>query len=233
MKSEIKIVHVHLDTPMILSENYVQLLIVENPTEFYQMVSDLDGLFEGSHGTFVFSRDGQTIEAAKYGAMVADVFHFDLNDKKVLNLLFKRLENVAFGEKFVLLNELSAKTVTFLEELSFFVPFALDYSEPQPIDYLKSAGVRFEESYDSLEEKIICYINALIELKKCEFFIFVNLKSVLDDEKLLQLYAHCRREQVGLLLIESIKQRPLLSCERAVIITDDLCEILENAVEIW
>lgn len=60
------------------------------------------------------------------------------------------------------------------------------------------------------------------------FFVFVNLKSVLSDEKLLQVYAHCRREQVGLLLIESGKQRPLLPNERAVIITEDLCEILEN-----
>ena len=88
--------------------------------------------------------------------------------------------------------------------------------------------MKFEKNYDSLEEKIICYINVLIELKKCDFFVFVNLKSVLSDEKLLQVYAHCRREQVGLLLIESGKQRPLLPNERAVIITEDLCEILEN-----
>ena len=78
--------------------------------------------------------------------------------------------------------------------------------------------MKFEKNYDSLEEKIICYINVLIELKKCDFFVFVNLKSVLSDEKLLQVYAHCRREQVGLLLIESWKQRPLLPNERAVLL---------------
>ena len=71
-----------------------------------------------------------------------------------------------------------------------------------------------------------------VELKKCEFFIFVNLKGVLSDEKLLQVYEHCQREQVGLLLIENGKQRPLLSNEKAVIITEDLCEILENYQEI-
>ena len=63
--------------------------------------------------------------------------------------------------------------------------------------------------------------------------MFVNLKSVLSDEKLLLLYEHCRREQVGLLLIESGKRRPLISGEKAVIITEDLCEILENYNEIW
>lgn len=228
MKSEIKVAHVHLETQLLLSDEYVQLLIVENPTEFYQMVSDLDGQFEGSQGVFVFSRDGHIIDAAKCGAMVSDVFHFDLNDKKLIALLQKRLESVAFGEKLVLFNEVTAKVMEFLGELSYFVPFALEYSDPQPIDYLKSAAVKFEKAYDSLEEKLICYINALIELKKCEFFVFVNLKSVLSDEKLLQIYKHCKREQVGLLLVESGKYRPLLPEEKAVIITEDLCEILEN-----
>lgn len=232
MKAEIKVAHVHLETQLSISDEYVQLLIIENPSEFFSMVCDLDAQFEGTDGTFVFSREGDVIAASKYGAMVADVFHFDLNDKKILGLLHKRLESVSFGEKVAQFNQLSAQTVSFLEELSFVVPFSIYYEEPQPIDYLKAAGVKFEKTYDSLEEKIVCYINALIELKKCEFFVFVNLKSVLSDEKLQQVYAHCRAEQVGLFLVENGRNRPLLSCEKGVIITEDLCEILENYEDI-
>lgn len=228
MKSEVSLVHVHLETPLIISEEHVQLLIVENPSEFYALVSDLDAQFEGAEGTFVFLCQGQIIPATKSGAMVSDLFHLELNDKKMLNLLYKRLEGIAVEEKIAEFNELSTKVVKFIGELSFCVPFALDYNEPQPVDYFKTAGVKFEKVYDTLEEKIICYINAMIELKKCEFFIFVNLKSVLNDDKLLSVYAHCRAEQVGLLLIENGKLRPLLPCEKAVIITEDLCEILEN-----
>ena len=232
MKSEIKVSHVHLDNPLIISEDYVQLIIVENPNEFYNMVSDLNGQFDGDDGLFVFSRDGKLFSADKCGTIVLDLFHFDLNDKKLLTLLYKRLELIAFGEKITLFNELTAKTVEFLEELSFGAPFALDYAEPQPIDYLKVAGVKFEKHYESLEEKLICYINACIELKKCEFFVFINVKSVLSDERLKQLYLHCRNEQVGLLLVEDWKRRPLLNEEKAIIITEDLCEILENYEEI-
>ena len=231
MKKEIQISHVHLETPLIISDEYVQLLIIENPTEFYNMVADLDGQFEGQEGVFVFSQDGQIVSASKYGAMISDLFHFDLNDKKLLNLLYKRLDSVAFGDKFAYLNELTAKTVSFLEELSFTVPFALDYDEPQPSDYLKASGIKFAKVYETIEEKIVCYINALIELKQCEFFVFVNLKSVLSDEKLEEISAHCRAEQVGLLIIEDSKRRKLLSREKAIIITEDLCEILENYKE--
>ena len=233
MKNEIQLAHVHLETPLIISSEYVQLLIIENPAEFYNMVSDLDGQFDGREGTFVFSTGGQIVPAIKYGAMISDLFHFDLNDKKLLTLLYKRLESVAFGDKIAFFNDLTAKTVAVLEELFVSVPFALEYDEPQPSDYLKASGVKFAKVYETLEEKLVCYINALIELKQCEFFVFVNLKSVLSDEKLGQIYAHCRAEQVGLLLMEDGKRRQLLSCEKAVIITEDLCEILENYEETW
>lgn len=228
MKSEVKLAHVHLENAIIINEEFVQVLIIENPNEFYRMVSDLDGQFDGNDGTFVFSVADQIINPSKTGVMVSDVFHFDLNDKKVLNLLYKKMESVSFGDKVLQFNELTAKTISFLSEVADNLPFSLSYDEPQPSDYFKISSVKFEKNYDGLEEKIICFINALIELKCCEFFVFVNLKSVLSDEKLQQVYAHCRLEQVGLLLIENCKNRPLLNCEKAIIITEDLCEIVEN-----
>ena len=85
MKKEIQLAHVHLETQLTISDDYVQLLIVENPTEFYNMVFDLDGQFDGREGTFVFSMDGQIVPAIKYGAMVSDLFHFDLNLRRAVS----------------------------------------------------------------------------------------------------------------------------------------------------
>ncbi len=231
MKSQIYVAHVHLETQLILAEDHVQVLVVENPSEFYNMVSELDAQFEGGSGRFVFSRNGQIVDPAKCGAMVLDVFHFDLNDKKILNLLYKRLEGVSLGDRLPLFNQLTASIVSFLEELSFSTPFVLEYDEPQPTDYFKSAGLKFPKRYDSLAEKVVCYINTLIELKKCEFFVFVNLQSVLTVEELQQIYAHCQNEQVGLLLLESCKRHSALPQEKVAIVTEDLCELLENCQE--
>lgn len=226
MKTTIRVAHVHLETTLEISEERVQVLVVENPRTFYEMVVDLEKQMGGGEGTFAFSADGRSIEPHTCGEWVSDVFHFDLNEKKVLNALYKRLEQTAFGQSLPHFNELTSKTVAFLEEISLQTAFALEYDEPQPIDYFKAAGVKFAKTYDSLEEKLICYINALVELRKSEFFIFVNLKSVFDDEQLSRLYEHCRREQVGLLLLESGKPRPFLAEEKAVIVTEDLCEIV-------
>lgn len=228
MTSNVKVSHVHLETPLIISTDTPQLLIIESPSEFYLTVTELDKQFNGEEGNFVFCKNEEIISPAKSGALIYDLFHFDLNDKKVLNLLYKKLEAAAFNENLIQFNETTAKLVSFIENISYELPFELEYDEPQPVDYFKASGLKFAKNHACLEEKIICYINALIELKNCEFFIFINLKSVLNDDKLLQIYKHCQKEQVGLLLIENGKHRPLLDCEKAIIITNDLCEILEN-----
>lgn len=58
--------------------------------------------------------------------------------------------------------------------------------------------------------------------------MFVGLKPLLSDDELKKLYKHCAFNKISLLLIESYKVRPLLECERAIIITEDLCELVEQ-----
>ncbi len=156
MKNPIAISHIHLETGLLISDDFVQLLVVENANEFFTMVSDLDLQFNGEQGSFVFSIADNIIAPEKFGTMICDFFRFDLNDKKILNLLFKRLEKESLGDKCKLFNDLSTSMVRFVEELSYDVPFQLAYEEPQPSDYFKAVGLKFEKTYDTLEEKIIC-----------------------------------------------------------------------------
>ena len=108
------------------------------------------------------------------------------------------------------------------------VDFALDYSEICLEDLLKACNVKPLEIYQSFLEKIICYINIFTELKNIKFFVFIGIKDILSNEDLVALYKHCSLHKVGLLLLESYKKRELLPTERAIIITEDLCEIVEN-----
>ncbi len=228
MKSEITVSHVHIETDLVLSDEAVQILVVENADEFYNIVSELYNQFDGEDGNFVFKLKDEVVSAEKNGIMICNPFHLDYNDKKIISLLYKVLEKESLGDALPQYNEVVSSMIKYLEEISFNVPFKLSYNEPQPAEIMKVCGLKIESAYDTLLEKIICFINALIELKKCEFFVFVNLKSVLSDEKLLNLYSHCKNEKVGLLLIESSIIRNLLPEEKAVVITEDLCEILVN-----
>ncbi len=223
------IYHTSLETPITLSYESVQLLILENPREFYKFVDMFDCSIKGEESELSFLRDGKPIFPDKEGCIICDPFHFDLNDKKVINLLIKKLvELCKCGKTQFELSTINTDVGMLFAELFGSLPFSLAYSELTTEELLKSTDVHFERTYDTLLEKIICYINVMVELKHCGFFVFINLKSVLCDEELSALYHHCALEKVGLLLIEHCKCRPLSSKEKAIIITEDLCEILEN-----
>lgn len=229
MEEIARIFHPSLETPLVLSPSAVQVLAVEAPREFYRLVGSLDAQLGGGEGDFSFLRDGKEISPEKEGTIVCDLFHFDLNEKKVVNLLLKRLSELSReGTLQYALSEINGKIEQYLFEVFSALPFSLTHDELTAEELFKGENVRFEKTYDTLLEKIVCYINAMIALKNCRFFVFVHLKTTLDDEELRALYHHCEMEKVGLLLLEYGTPRPLLSEERAIIITEDLCEILVN-----
>ncbi len=229
MEEIVKIYHPSLETPLVLSPASVQVLVIEAPREFYRLTGMLDAQLGGGEGEFSFLRDEKPISAEREGTIVCDAFHFDLNEKKVINLLVKRLTELSReGTAQYALSKINGEIERFLFEIFSALPFSLTHDEFSAEDLFKGGNVRFEKTYDSLLEKTVCFINAMIALKGCRFFAFVNLKAVLGDEELRELYHHCEMEKVGLLLLESGKLRPLLPEERAIIITEDLCEILEN-----
>ncbi|MBQ3234784.1 MAG: type II-A CRISPR-associated protein Csn2 [Clostridia bacterium] len=229
MNEEISISHPHLEETITVNNEVVSILRVENPLQFYKFAMDIKNQLEGRSGEFCFSMNDQIVAFEKVGDLVCDFFNLEINDKRVINLLHKKLEKISVttgNER--LFNELNSRVSNFLYDLFFRADLNLVFNELQVADVLKISSVKFEENYESLLEKIVVYINVITQLKNCKMMVFINLKSVLSDEELKKLYYHCNLVKVGLLLLESSKIRSLLSNERAIIITDDLCEIVEN-----
>ena len=222
---------VKIETPIELSPDSPIVITYENPREFYNTVSDFINAFNGEKSQFSFWEEVESQDPAKCGEMLCDLFSFEFADKKIVNLLYKTLQkNYLDGEFLVQFSAINTEIAMFLEKLCATVDFSLDYDELSLENLLKSCAVKPSKTYDSLIEKIICYINIFVSLKNISFFVFVGLKSVLTDEELLSLYKHCELQQVSLLLIESSK-KPKLPCERTIIITDDLCEWTEGFTE--
>lgn len=228
----ITLAHPNVETKISFDEQHPTLLICENPKEYYNFVTDIVEEFEGNVSNFSFWEGITQVKGEKYGELLLDNFCFNLADKRLVALLQKRLRtNYANGEFLVEFNRINTEIASFLHDLCQTVDFATDFEGLSIDDLLKCCSVRPAATFSSLLEKIVCYVNLFIELKRACFFIFVGLKDVLADDDLSQLYHHCKLMKVGLLLLESSKKRPLLPDERAIIITDDLCELTENFLQ--
>lgn len=225
----ILVAHPNIETKIEISPEYVSVLIVENPHEYFNNVLEMQKAMGGELSEFTFWERETQLQPSKIGELLLNVFSFELTDKRIQSLLYKKLQNNYLDGEFIVgLNKINAQVGAFLQSLCQTVDFSLDYSELNLEALLKACEVKPSKTYQSYLEKLICYINIYIELKNIELFVFIGLKDVLSDDDLTILYKHCALRKVGLLLLESSKKRSLLQEERAVIITEDLCEIVEN-----
>ena len=157
-----------------------------------------------------------------------------MTDKKIVNLLYKKLQNNFNDGAFITeFNEINAKIETFLYDLCSTVDFSLGHECVSLESLLKVCSVKPSETYDNLLEKLICYINIFSELKAISFFVLVGVTDVLSDEELVLLYRHCELNKIELLLIERGRTEKRGNNERKIIITEDLCEIVENFPEMY
>ncbi|MCI9518831.1 MAG: type II-A CRISPR-associated protein Csn2 [Clostridia bacterium] len=225
----VTIIHNKIETPIKITSANPIVLIIENTSEFFALVSELKSQFAGEDGNFILLKEDNRISFEKFGDIVSDVFDIDFVSKKIISSLYKKLDNLSKEDTLRLhLNKVNTCLAEFYNDLFDKIDLSLTFDEVETSDLLKTANVSLQVIYDSCLEKIVCYINAMTQLKSIEFFVFVHLKSILSDNELDLLYKHCEREKVGLILIESCANRKKLSNEVAIIITSDLCEIVDN-----
>lgn len=228
----IRFSHPHIETPMVLDNSSPLTLRVENPKEYYNLAEELAAIFNGDESGFSFWNDDTQVAPDKFGELIISPFYFEATDKKIISLLYKKLQNNYLSGDFLAeFNLINAKLESFLYDLCSTVSFALDHNPLTIEDALKACAVKPSKTYDTLIEKLVCYINIFIELKSISFFVLVGFKDVLSDEELLQLFKHCELHKVSLFFLESGKIRKTLAEERKIIITEDLCEIVENIEE--
>ncbi len=230
----IRVSHKNIETPLILDSGSPAVLSIENSKEYYNFVTEFEKAFSGEESKFSFWNGNESVSPEKQGEIIVSPFYFEMTDKKIVNLLYKKLQNNFNDGAFITeFNEINAKIETFLYDLCSTVDFSLGHECVSLESLLKVCSVKPSETYDNLLEKLICYINIFTELKAISFFVLVGVTDVLSEEELILLYRHCELNKIELLLVERGRTEKRGNNERKIIITEDLCEIVENFPEIY
>lgn len=79
----IRVSNVKFETPITLESDSPFVVYVENPSEFFSLVQELRGVFDGSESEFLFWENDAEISAEKKGGIILSPFFFDLADKKL------------------------------------------------------------------------------------------------------------------------------------------------------
>lgn len=222
-----KLIHCDLDTDIINSNYQHCEWIIESPELFSKYVLELYKQTEAEEGNFVLSEQDKELDIAKYVEIISDPLSINLNDKKILNKLYSELSKNAYAEECYLHTQevLSAlqKYFAFLETSSNY--FLEDDEEPDIIAIFKALNVKLSVYSENLFELLWQYIKATSELLKKKLIVFVNIRSYLTQEQVIELIKNADYNEISLLLIENCQKGCPTDSVHYIIIDKDGCEI--------
>ena len=200
-------------------------LVIENPSLFFRFIDDLHRQSCGEDGPIVLSVDEKPISVSGNLDLITDFFSFEINQKTLLNKILAKMEKQAVNQEFY---ERSQQILGSIEKLIYDLAFQNDLElEPERLSIsslLKSAGIQLKDDYPDLAEKLLVYMDLMNYNGLASVFVFVNLRSFLDDAALELFTESCCRKEHNILLIDN-KVYKKLSREERLLIDNDLCEI--------
>lgn len=209
-----------------MNEQWITEWIIEDPIMYRNILFDLQAQMAGLEGNLVLSEDDQIIPLRKKVDFIINPLNLGENEKKLLQIFYGKLKEIAVGEKFFQQYQiLSGEIQQFLCELCMEFDFEVSTEEQiDGVSLFKSAGVHFEQQFTSPCEQIIQYMSRVCSLMGMETFIIHNLKSMLSQEELKMLYKEIAYRHYSVLIIENAQKGVDLG-EKRYIIDSDGCEI--------
>jgi len=188
-------------------------------------VEELKEQTNGAEGNFILS-DSNELNLSKSAIVIIDIFSLSLNNKKLLNTVYNEIKSKTLEEEMYLRStELITAIEKYFDEIRYMMDYPLTFQNVDFGGLFKAIDLKVEEQYESFLEKLIDYISIIQSLYHFSFIAFVNLKSFLAAEELVQLYEFFNKDKINVLLIENTNNSIQLDNEQVYIIDEDLCEI--------
>ena len=122
-------------------------------------------------------------------------------------------------------NTIIIESTKYLYDLLENIEYNLDVDAEFDVSYLlKGANVKFSNKYDSLAEHLIDYMNTSNSLDNDKLYIFVNLRSFINDKDIEMFYKTAIYNKLKILVLSGFDSKGV-DYEKKTIIDSDLCQI--------
>lgn len=218
----------NIDEPIEFSEEYVSTLEVQNKYLFREIASCLvRSQFEKYEYEIINFDDGRVLSDRLI--IVSDVMSFDVNSRKIISEMYKRLANMVDND--VLKNMVKAEAV--LEHIGVFVEDSLNFDVKYRTDFdlndfLKLLKVEpsIASEYD-IKQRVYGIIELINSLFDNKIICFMNLKQLITKEEFSEIVKTCLSKKQLVWFIESNKSFVDTS-ESIIVVDDDLYAYKQN-----
>ncbi len=220
-----RIAHPDLSQAFAFEENTVLSWVVENPSFFRALVTDLYAQINGEHGRLVLSENYTPIDPSKHMELITQFVPFELNRKTLLGKICTAAEKAAVNEQhYTRTQALLAEIERYIDELLFDYPYDFTYDKLTAGNLIKSVGLAVSDTCEREIERVLDYMQLVREFDRERIFVFVHMRSYFSDEDMEAFLHDALIRKFTVWLIDTRESRRL-PYENRLLIDEDLCEI--------
>lgn len=223
------LVNAKLGIQISFQEGIPTILAIENPMIMARFIWTVMEQIRGEEGNFILSEDKE-LNFGKSCSLILEPFSIELNSKKILSALYKKLsegsENQLEGKNKLLQDYFSLidqcivssgiENLTYNEDITWSEIF-------------KGLGVRFDDHCESLLDKVISYLKIVSDLSDIRLLTFLNFTGFFSAEELEEIIKMAAYLKINILFLEKEEPTFFFKQESRYIIDKDQCIITNHS----
>lgn len=217
----------YFDNKEIITNEYINVIEVENKRYFYRFVNDLYSIYTNGYSDNIrFMDDNKEINMNNKLKIFINYFDFQFDSKKYTNEISRYVgDYINEEDKKNLINLYNKIVKIYKKSLNDIdLPLYIDNDiSIESINKLIKLGISPKEE---LLDNLMLLIDLEDALNTNNLLIFINLKQYLDKDELVELYKYAMIKDVKIILIDSYSYGVTLKNEKKHIIDENLDEFM-------
>lgn len=211
-----------IEKDFLIEPGKIYCINIENRLYYLNL---LNSFVNSNTDNIFYSEDNKSIDFYKKSICITDIFNINPNSKKIINSLYKRINDEIIDQSFKESIQIINKSIIeMLENISLNLNLSVEYELDLDISKILSLyKFTFKEDQEDLKTKIITYIKANMEICNISFVVMFNILQLLDDSDLELVQKELELLNISIININFVGKIRRNSIDYLTV-DDDLCE---------
>lgn len=211
------------ENDVVFGNTYINTLEILNKKAFYQFLKDINNL--NDQDNILFFDNNEPINMDNKIFIIYNFINFDFNTKKITANILNIINNNMDEKDKDKINNLYNKLKDIYTHLLDNIDINLEIQEEFKIEDISKLMKPKINTKNNLLENILLLIDIESELNLDKLVVFVNLKSYLENEELIELYKYSLYKDIKILLVDN-HNYSTNNIEKKLQIDEDLIEFM-------
>jgi len=218
----------YIDNELIVEDNKILNIEIYNKKFFYRFIKDLNLIENGNtiEEITAFNKQNEEITLTNKIEILSDFLDFDLYNKKYSSDFQKYIVKNSEEKNIDKIVKEYSKVYDSISNIVNLIDIPITIKNDFDFESIIKS-FKFEVNFfDNLLNNLIDLLEVKLNLSKEKIYVFINLKSYLSNEDLLELYKYIFVKNINSIFIDTNKYDDLNDNVNKIIIDTDLDEFV-------